>query len=300
MKYLRHIKGALALSYITLNLTIGLIPLMILAVLKLLLPIPVISEKIYNMMLCIYTAAVRVDNFLLKHLLGIRFDVTGMSPLRSDRNYLVISNHHSWADILVLQGLLINGAPIIKFIVKKEILLIPLVGLICWAYEYPFVHRRSIKNKQSDKIQSGVDLNTLHQKLNTMDTHHTTIINFVEGTRFHLLKTHESGSPYKHLLKPKAGGFTHILNLFGTKLDTLLNITIHYDTQEPIFWNLLCGKCKRIAIHLEQIPIQTLLDQFSSEESEMDYTIVSNWLRQLWLEKDALLGQLSKKSPTPN
>lgn len=282
----KHLLGIVSLLYITLNLTIGLIPLLLLALLKLLIPLAFVKDALYRMMLGVYAFAVRVDSVLLKHLLGIRFDVRGLvQGLEKDKNYLVISNHQSWADILVLQSLLIKGAPIIKFIVKKEIILIPLVGLICWAYEYPFVKRASLTSKKSRSHSNQNDLGTIDQRLADLGKHATTIINFVEGTRFNLLKSAQHDSPFQHLLKPRAGGLTHILQTFGHQIDFVLDFTIAYDSKGPVFWNLLNGTCKRITVNIQKIPIKCMLDSITHNET-LDYPHVSKWLKQFWQEKD--------------
>ncbi|MCG8333240.1 MAG: acetyltransferase [Proteobacteria bacterium] len=285
MSIFRHLVGVFALTYISINLTLGLIPLLILALLKLVIPLQFVKDRIYQLMLGIYAFAVHVDSFLLKRLLGITFDVVGLQNLDKRSNYLVISNHRSWADILILQSLLINGAPIIKFIVKQEVIFIPLVGLICWAYEYPFVKRSSLKDsgKSGKRLR---DLSTINQSLENLGNQPTTIINFVEGTRFNLLKSKKTESPFPHLLKPRAGGLTYILNTFGKDIDYVLDFTIAYDTEEPVFWNLMSGKCKRIKIEIKQIALKDLMQKFEINDNVIDYTSVSNWLKRFWQEKN--------------
>lgn len=285
MHIFRHLVGILALVYIILNLTLGLIPLLFLALFKLAVPLQFFKDGIYQLMLGIYAYAVHVDSFLLKHLLGIKFEIESLQNLDKRSNYLVISNHRSWADILVLQSLLIKGAPIIKFIVKQEVIFIPLVGLICWAYEYPFVKRSSLKDTRKGSKRQR-DLSTINQSLENLGDQPTTIINFVEGTRFNLLKSKKTESPFAHLLKPRAGGLTYILNTFGKEIDYVLDFTIAYDTEEPVFWNLMSGKCKRIRVEIKQIPMKELITKIGIDHNVIDYTSVSYWLKQFWQNKN--------------
>jgi hypothetical protein len=45
--------------------------------------------------------------------------------------------------------------------------------------------------------------------------HPTTIVNFVEGSRFTEEKRQQTRSPYQHLLPPKAAGIAMALNVLG-------------------------------------------------------------------------------------
>ncbi|MCE6984794.1 acyltransferase, partial [Pseudomonas frederiksbergensis] len=70
----------------------------------------------------------------------------------------------------------------------------------------------------------------------------TAIFNFAEGTRFTQAKHRQQQSPFKHLLKPKAGGVAFVLAALGEQLDALLDVTIVYPGDKaPGFWDLLSG-----------------------------------------------------------
>lgn len=290
----RHLIAILSLVYITINLFLGVLPLLVLATLKLIVPHQGFKTFLYRLMLAIYVYAVKVDNILLQRLLGIRFDVNGLEGMDPTRNYLVISNHRSWADILVLQSLLIRGAPIIKFIVKSEIVFIPLVGLICWAYEYPFVKRQSLKDKSRKNDNRKRDLQTIDAQLAVLGKHPTTIINFLEGTRFSLVKSKKHNSPHRHLLKAKAGGLSYILKTFGSQIDTVLDFTLAYDAEEPVFWKFLGGACKQVKVDVRHISMETLLAKMGSQLDNISYEDVSNWLTSFWEEKDQKMERFYK------
>lgn len=196
------IKGVLSITYIIVVLTFGVGPLLVLAVLKLIMPMDRLKEIPYQGMIKIYSLAVWANRILFTHLLGIHFQHSPISGVERDKNYLVISNHQSWADILVLQSLLNPRTPILKFIVKKELLFMPLVGLICLAYEYPFVSRKSLRSNQNVSESPLRDLIAIKRKLKHLEQHPTTVINFVEGTRFNPLKSKKAHSPHQHLLPP--------------------------------------------------------------------------------------------------
>ncbi len=283
---MKHIFGFLALAYITLNLTFWIVPLVVIALFKLLIPFPPVKALIYQLMLKMYGWAVWVNLFLFRVLLGIRFEISGFEALQKNENYLVMANHRSWADILILQSMLVKGAPIIKFIVKREILFLPLVGLVCWAYEYPLVRRKSMRSHDAATSNERSDFDTIKQGFSGKGQNSMSIVNFVEGTRFNLLKSRKTDSPHKHLLKPKAGGLSYILQSFGSQLDFLLDITIVYDTEEPVFWNFLSGKCKRVVVEVRKVPIADLIESIQGDSSTLDYQKISIWLKDLWEEKD--------------
>jgi 1-acyl-sn-glycerol-3-phosphate acyltransferase len=60
-------------------------------------------------------------------------------------------------------------------------------------------------------------------------------MNFLEGTRFTPAKHAKQQSPYRHLLKPKAGGIALALNAMGDKFRAILDVTIVYPDGAPGF-----------------------------------------------------------------
>jgi 1-acyl-sn-glycerol-3-phosphate acyltransferase len=288
------LRGIGPLILIILNLSLWIFPLVALALLKLLIPLFSIKKVIYRMMLGIYSIAVKTDNFILHHVLRIRFEVDSLEYLGKEKNCLILTNHQSWADILVLQGILIGRTPIIKFIVKQELLYLPLIGLICWAYEYPFVHRSSFKKKSRNENKLGSDLQALSKKLAVMKENPATIINFAEGTRFNNEKQKKYNSPYQHLLKPRSGGVHFILNTFGEKIDFLIDITIAYDCSQPIFFKFLGGRCREVKIQARYIAMDDLLPSLAGSKDNLAFEKVDAWLKNLWAAKDRDLSSMQE------
>ena len=114
------------------------------------------------------------------------------------------------------------------------------------------------------------------------------IINFAEGTRFTRTKRDRQDSPFRNLLRPKAGGVGFVLSAMGEQLSYILDITIKYPLRAPNFWDFLCGRVKRIDVHVKKIPITPdLLGDYVMDE---DYRIrFQEWLNERWREKDMLL-----------
>ncbi|MFH7416721.1 acyltransferase, partial [Pseudomonas syringae pv. tagetis] len=63
------------------------------------------------------------------------------------------------------------------------------------------------------------------------------IFNFAEGTRITAGKHAQQNSPFRHLLKPKAGGIPFVLDAKGEQLETIINVTIHYPGGQPRYWH---------------------------------------------------------------
>ena len=68
----------------------------------------------------------------------------------------------------------------------------------------------------------------------------TSVTNFMEGTRFTPAKHARQQSPYRYLLKPKAGGVALALHALGDKFHSILDVTIVYPDGIPGFWSFLC------------------------------------------------------------
>lgn len=85
----------------------------------------------------------------------------------------------------------------------------------------------------------------------------TTIVNFVEGSRFTQSKQISNNSPLRHLLPAKAAGLTLTLNVLGKQFDRILNVTLLYpDNEQTPFLDMLCGNMGRVIIRVEMLPIE--------------------------------------------
>ena len=85
-------------------------------------------------------------------------------------------------------------------------------------------------------------------------TPRTSVINFVEGTRFTEEKRKKRASPFDNLLLPKAGGLALAMNTMGALFDEVLDITIVYPGGAPKFWAMCYGELRHIVIEIEKRP----------------------------------------------
>ena len=288
-----HLRAALVLAYITCNLTFWIIPVLVLVAFKWLLPIPSMQPGIYGMMAWIYRIAVQMNSWILFKVLKIQLDVTGVNQTYPGDFYLSLCNHQSWSDILILQHLLNRKTPIMKFLVKKELMYLPVVGLICWAYDFPFLNRGKQPPKISDNSDRRSDSQTLNRSLARFLRSSATIMNFAEGTRFSPLKAERQNSPYQYLLKPKAGGLIAIYKMMGHELAAILDFTIVYDAPRPTFWRFIGGKILRVKVHLDTILSNEFKENFGLPEINFNPGRAIEWLNQRWEKKERIIEQIS-------
>ena len=154
--------------------------------------------------------------------------VTGDTDFRRGRSYLITSNHQTWADIVIVQRILNGKTPQIKFFLKKELIWVPILGLCWWALDFPFMKRYSREYLEKYPEKKGEDLKTTRKACEKFQGLPVCVYNYVEGTRFTEEKHKRQQSPFKYLLKPKAGGIGFVLGAMGNNLQHFLNITLSY------------------------------------------------------------------------
>jgi len=221
-----------------------------------------------------------------------RWDVRGLEGVDSGHSYLVTSNHQSWVDILVLQYLLNRRAPFLKFFLKQELIWVPVIGLCWWALEFPFMKRFSREYLERYPEKRGQDMLTTRKACERFRLSHVCVFNFLEGTRNTPAKHAAQGSPFRYLLKPKAGGIAFVLDAMGDQLSAMLNVTIHYPGGVPGFWDLLSGRLGQVVVRLEQVEIPGDFIGRNYDRDETYRFAFQQWVNRLWEEKDALLSRL--------
>ncbi len=224
------------------------------------------------------------------------WDVQGLDNLNYRGWYLVVSNHQSWADIFVLQKLLNRRIPLMKFFLKRELIWVPLMGLAWWALDFPFLRRHSVEYLKKHPEQKGKDFETTRKACEKFTRIPTSVMNFLEGTRFTAAKQDKQDQPYQYLLKPKAGGIALALSVLGDKFHSLLNITIVYPDGIPTFWGFLCGKVRRVIVRINSLDIPPQFLHGDYEGDKEFQAAFQQWVQDLWKEKDAQIAGLLQKT----
>lgn len=114
-----------------------------LAILKIAIPIPAWRNLCTKALKWLAECWVGLNAFNTRLVNRITWEVSGLEGLDENRWYLVVANHQSWTDILVLQTVFYKKIPFLKFFLKKELIWVPLLGFSWWALDFPFMKRYS-------------------------------------------------------------------------------------------------------------------------------------------------------------
>jgi 1-acyl-sn-glycerol-3-phosphate acyltransferase len=267
---------------------------------KMLLPFESGRAAVSSLMNRFMWAWASCNGGILQLIANIEWDVQGLEKLDKNGWYLIISNHISGFDIAAQSYILRNHIPMLKFFLKKELIYVPIMGLGCWALDMPFMNRTSPAKLKKNPRLKGKDLQTTRKACEKFKHLPTSIINYVEGSRFTPEKQLRQSSPYRHLLRPKAGGIAFTLSAMGEQFTNLLNMTIAYpDAPQDVLSGVMHGKVNKVIIRVQTLPVPEVDDQryFNDPEYRVEF---QRWLNQLWEEKDrqieALLGDKSMDS----
>ncbi|MDW6002312.1 acyltransferase [Vibrio mangrovi] len=264
------------------------------ALIKLLLPTP--SLKLYATRLANWfmwlwaTGNVRILNLSNP----VTWEVQGVDTLKRHGWYLMISNHMSWTDIVVLCSVFKNRIPMPKFFLKQQLLYVPFIGMSCWALDMPFMRRYSREYLLRHPEKRGQDLATTRRSCAKFKNIPTTVVNYVEGTRFTPEKQRKTKSAYRHLLQPKSGGIAYTLAAMGEQFENIIDVTLAYpDNQDTPFKDMLMGRMQRIVVCVRVLPVdeQVTGDYFNDKPYKRQF---QKWLGDVWEHKDAALDDIYK------
>ncbi|UTL90769.1 acyltransferase [Pseudomonas fluorescens] len=288
----RLLTGILTTILLLLNTLVLICPLLVFALLKLVLPGRGRDYASWAVMWVAETWS-EIDKAIFALCIPTQWDIRGVENLRTDTSYLAVSNHQTWVDIPALIESLNRRTPFFKFFLKKELIWVPLLGLAWWGLDYPFMKRYSKAFLEKHPELKGKDLEITKAACELFKRQPVTVVNYLEGTRFTEAKHREQQSPYRYLLKPKAGGVAFVLAALGEQLDALLDVTIVYPgNQAPGFWALLNGSINRVIIDIQVRELDPALWDGDYENDPAFRQTVQAWVNQLWLEKDQRIEQL--------
>lgn len=289
--------GVLMFTLMAANTAFFSLAIILLSPLRLFIPLQSVRDTVANLMMALADAWCFVNNRLLYRLLPhIGWDINYPPGLHRHGWYMVCANHQSWVDIMVLFYVFAYRIPFLKYFLKQELIWIPLVGLALQAMDFPFMKRYSRETLQKHPELKGKDVETTRRVCAKYKHTPVSVINFLEGTRITPKKYAEQQSPYRHLLKPKAGGLAFVLSALGPQMDQMLDVTIHYPDGIPTFWDFTSGRMRRVVVHIEPREIPA---EFFGKDYENDAAFRAEfqaWVGDLWEQKDQLLDQLKTES----
>ncbi|MCE5989300.1 acyltransferase [Pseudomonas sp. 5FOS] len=288
----RLLTGILTTTLLLLNTLVLICPLLVFALLKLVLPGRGRDYASWAVMWVAETWS-EIDKAIFALCIPTQWDIRGVENLRKDTSYLAVSNHQTWVDIPALIESLNRRTPFFKFFLKKELIWVPLLGLAWWGLDYPFMKRYSKAFLEKHPELKGKDLEITKAACELFKRQPVTVVNYLEGTRFTEAKRQQQQSPYRYLLKPKAGGVAFVLAALGEQLDALLDVTIVYPgNKAPGFWDLLNGTINRVIIDIRVRELDPVLWSGDYENDPEFRQTVQAWVNQLWVEKDQRIEQL--------
>jgi len=288
----RLLTGILTTTLLLLNTVVLICPLLVFALLKLVLP-GRWRDYASAAVMWVAEAWSEIDKAIFALCIPTQWDIRGVENLRKDTSYLAVSNHQTWVDIPALIESLNRRTPFFKFFLKKELIWVPLLGLAWWGLDYPFMKRYSKAFLEKHPELKGKDLEITKAACELFKRQPVTVVNYLEGTRFTEAKRQEQQSPYRYLLKPKAGGVAFVLAALGEQLDALLDVTIVYPgNKAPGFWALLNGSISRVIIDIQVRELDPALWAGDYENDPEFRQTVQAWVNQLWVDKDRRIEQL--------
>lgn len=292
---LAWVAGISGIILYVLNLLIWPLPVFVTALLRL-IPIPAWQQSCTAFMQQMIVYWADVNNFIQRLTTKIEWDVQGMDQLKPDDWYLLIANHQSWADILVLERVFARKIPSLKFFMKKQLLwTLPLGGLGAKLLGFPFMERYSKSFLAKHPELKGKDLETTRIACEKFKNVPTAIISFPEGTRFRPEKHQRQASPYQYLLRPRAGSTAFTLSAMGKYFHKFLDVTIVYPPGKATGWDYFSGRIKKIIVHVNVLPISPML--MGDYENDRKFRIYfQGWLNELWHNKDILIADIIKKN----
>ncbi|MFL0808195.1 MAG: acyltransferase [Oceanobacter sp.] len=289
------LNGLLAGVLLVINTLFWFIPLMTAAVIKLLLPIDRLRRPLSRFVIWCAESWIRGNNAWMALTQPMQWRVERPDNLNPQGWYMVVSNHQSWVDILVLQYALGGRIPFLKFFLKKELIWVPFMGLAWWALDLPFMKRYSKAYLEKHPEKRGQDLETTRRSCEKFRDIPTSVMNFLEGTRFTPAKHEQQQSSYQHLLKPKSGGLAFAMSVMNDRFHSLVDVTIHYPGGIPTFIDFLQGKMTACHVIVKEYPIPEDLQSGDYQNDDQYRLQFQQWVQQIWEEKDATLAQLETK-----
>jgi 1-acyl-sn-glycerol-3-phosphate acyltransferase len=292
------IRGAITIVLLTLNALFWGGCIVLLGVVKFAIQITAprsrARTRVILMLAWLATRWVAGCDFIFDLMLPTEWEISGIGDeVRPDGHYLIISNHVSWVDIFALFRAFHGRAAFIRFFLKSQLFWAPIIGQACWALEFPFMRRHTPEYLEKHPEKRGADLATTRKACQRYRNFPVAMLNFVEGTRFTKAKHDEQQSPFRHLLRPRAGGISFVLAALGDQLDAMYDVTLAYPPdREVTMWQFVSGRVPKIIIRARRVnPPAQFFDSSVTIPGPAREELRA-WMDGLWMKKDEELAKL--------
>ena len=285
---MKHIVGLFSFLSLAINMLIWCSVLLILGVIRLAIPLNAWRKIITRITVIIGESCIYCNGLWIRFLLRPKWSVEGLENLDIRKWYLATSNHQSWGDIFVLQFITNKRMPLLRFFMKDVLKWIPIVSIVGWSMNMPFLKRYSKEKLKRKPELRGHDIDKMKKSFKKLSTYPSTVFSFAEGTRYSKKKHKKLNSNFRGLLNPKVGGIAMSIATMPY-IKTLVDFTIKYSSNNRSFWDFLCGRMSEasIKVRVQDIPKEFYERDFSLEKEYRED--LKEWLFEIWGKKEAFM-----------
>lgn len=283
---------ALVLPLVVVNTLVHALPLFAVALAKAALPLARFRRACNAALTGLAESWIGANSAMMGWFTPTRFEVQVPPGLRMDGHYLVLANHQSWVDILVLQKVFNRRIPLLRFFLKRQLFWVPVLGLAWWALDFPFMGRYTHRQIARNPELGRRDMEATRRACMKFRDMPVSIMNFVEGTRFTADKHARQDSPYRHLLKPRSGGVAFVLDAMGDGLHSLLDVTIAYPGGRPTMADMMAGRVPEVRVLVRERDVPAELSAGDYQQDRPFRARFQRWMNGLWEQKDEDMARL--------
>lgn len=234
------------------------------------------------------------NHVIYKVFLNVTWDIDIQDSLNKKQSYLLTSNHQSWLDILVLQKAMKGRVPFLRFFLKQQLIWLPILGLAWWGLDMPFMKRFTRDYLEKNPHMKGKDVEATRRSCQQFKKNHVSIINFFEGTRFTPAKYKKQQSPFKHLLKPKAGGAAFTIQAMDGAIKQLVCCAIVYPEHKATLKDFLYNRIETIKVQAHTLDIPEEFIQGDYENDPEFKAKFQAWVNTLWASQDERITKMKE------
>ena len=202
--------------------------------------------------------------------------VKNRDVIPKNQPYIIVANHYSWVDIVILYAIIFTQSQSFVFVMKRSLIKIPMIGVVCWGLGHPLLYRGKSRRKNLEILSEGARKSCIYN--------HGILI-FPEGTRY--TKVDSYPQDYQSLLKPRTVGFECIVKNMISQMNNeqkaasakvpVLDVSLRYSVKEHGIWDFLGRKAGSVYVYSE-------LHYITQEEAKP-------WLLETWVRKDQWLTE---------
>lgn len=280
------LQGAVVILVVSVSTVVLTAVIFVLSLFKLIAPTGRARNFMTHLLSSFAELWVSINKLSVRFYRDMEWDVHMPEGISHKGHYLVVCNHQSGVDILALQHVLNRRAPFGRYLLKHQLIWVPVLGVAWWALDMAFLRRYSKQELIRNPSLRGKDLENAARACEKLKHIPVSMMTFPEGTRFSESKREVQSSPYKYLLRPRYGGVGQVLYSFDESMDGLIDVTIVYPEGTPSVWHYVSGQVRKISVHIQLRPINEELRGGNFREDPAAKGHIKTWLNGMWEEKD--------------